>query len=233
MSGIGNVGSYVSSAMSQDMRRPDPSRMVDKLFSQLDAQGKGYLEKSDLQSAFSQIPNSRRASDGASVDDVFNKLDGNGDGKVTKDEMSDSLKKLAAQLDSQFDRMRMSSGAMPPPPPPGGGKEGPDLSKEQLVSMANETSSTDTERSALFSSLANNFDKADADGDGKVSFKEAMAYDRSTRNASAGTNDQSNTSVAASGSAPDSEQAIMKRIMELVHAYSGNDSNRSSLSTSA
>lgn len=111
MSTIGSVSSYTSSAVSQRMQRPDPAKMVDKLFAKLDTKSQGYLEKSDLQTAFSQLSGSSTSSTSASVDEIFKQLDSDGNGKVTKDEMSSSLQKLADQLDSQFDQMRMSGGA--------------------------------------------------------------------------------------------------------------------------
>lgn len=70
---------------------------------------KGYLEKSDLSTAFSQISGtssstSTSSSSTASVDDVFAKLDSNRDGKVTEDELSTGLDALAAELDSPVQR---------------------------------------------------------------------------------------------------------------------------------
>lgn len=219
MSSIGNATSYASSL--QYMQRPDPSKMADKLFSKLDTKNQGYLEKSDLQSAFSQISSASGAGDGASVDEVFKQLDGDGDGKVTKDEMSSSLKKLAEQLDSQFNQMRMGGGQGMPPPPPGGMSDA-GFSKDQLSSMASKTASTDSTLSGKLSSLSNNFDAADTDGDGKISFKEAMAYDQKSQSSTG-------SSSADSAGSANSDQAIMKRIMDLVQAYSSNDDSKSSL----
>lgn len=241
MSSIGSATSYAASLSSQRMHRPDPSKMVDKLFSQLDTKSQGYLEKSDLQSAFAQISStsgSSSSSSSASVDDVFKQLDGDGDGKVTKDELSDSLKKLADQLDSQFDQMRMNgggmqkSGGMPPPPPPGGGQDD-GLSKDQLSTMASETASSNSTLSSKLSSLANNFDKADTDSDGKVSFMEAMAYEQKTKASAAASTSSDTDSSSSSSSSSSNSQAVLKRIMELMQAYGSNDENKTSLSISA
>lgn len=60
----------------------NPSQMMSRLFSQLDTKKQGYLEKSDLSSAFSQISGSG-SNGSASVDDVFAALDGDSDGKVS------------------------------------------------------------------------------------------------------------------------------------------------------
>ncbi|MDP2431196.1 MAG: EF-hand domain-containing protein [Pseudomonadota bacterium] len=104
-SAIGGIGGMMGGM--NGMQRPDPSQMADKLFSKLDTKGQGYIEKSDLQSAFDKVaPNAAVAGD-SSADEVFKALDNDGDGKVTRQEMSDSVRKLADQLDSQFQSMRM------------------------------------------------------------------------------------------------------------------------------
>lgn len=231
MSTIGSVSSsYASSVMSHRPPRPDASKMADTLFSQLDTTSKGYIEKSDLQSAFSQISSTSgsSSSSGASADDVFKQLDSDDDGKITKDELSTSLKKLADQLDSQFDQMRMShqgsQGAqgMPPPPPPGG-RNDTGFSKDELQSQLSDIGSSDSTRSDLITEIVNNFDKADTDSDGKVSFQEAIAYDQKTSSSS------TDSTSASSASTASSEQAIMKRIVELMQAYRDSDANQASL----
>lgn len=207
------------SSIGNPMQRPDPSQMANKLFSKLDTKNQGYIEKSDLQSAFNQISGSGNSGNTASVDEVFKQLDGNGDGKVTKDEMTDSLKKIADQLDSQFNSMRTSGkSGMPPPPPPSSGKSdsGDGLTKDQLTSISKETGSTDSK----LTNLINNFDKADTNKDGKVSIQESIAYDQTNQtSASASTN---------SSSAKNSGADVMMKIMQLMHAYGlGQESSQS------
>jgi hypothetical protein len=107
--------------MMQAMKRPDPAKMAEDLFSKLDTSSQGYIQKSDLQAAFNTI-----SSDASSnTDDLFSQLDANGDNKVTKQEFTDGLKNLASQFDSSaMDQYRSDSaqrgdmGGMPPPPPP-------------------------------------------------------------------------------------------------------------------
>lgn len=176
------------------MQRPDPSKMADKLFSKLDTKGQGYIEKSDLQSAFDQV--SAKSASSPSVDDVFSTLDGDGDGKVTKQEMSDSVQKLADQLDSQFHSMRMSG--------KGGGMGGMGgMSKSDISSMADSTTGS---ASQMLNTLAQNFDEADTNQDGKISAQEAMTY-------------QSSNETASSSSNAQNSDAVMARIMELATAY--------------
>ncbi|MDA0190040.1 MAG: EF-hand domain-containing protein [Proteobacteria bacterium] len=234
MSSIGSVSSYSpqNAGGAYGHPRPDPARLAEDLFSRLDTKGQGYIEKSDLESAFAGISLSGSGSDSASVDEVFSQLDGDGDGKVTQDEMTSSMQKLAEELDSQFDQMRMASGmngmggpgGMPPPPP----RDDAGFSQDELESQLEEIGDTDSKRASLISNIVSNFDEADANGDGKVSFSEAMAYDRASQD-SAGSSDASatasGTTASASGStsAGVSEQAVMKRIMALMHAYARAD----------
>jgi Ca2+-binding EF-hand superfamily protein len=238
MNSIGNIGGYGASAVSgmggvQRMQRPDPSKMAENLFSRLDTKGQGYIEKSDLQSALEQLSSSGDSGSSASVDQVFSSLDGNGDGKVTKDEMASSLQKIAAELDSQFNKLREGgmngASGMPPPPPPQGaeGSDDTGYTKEELTSQLKEIGSSDSKRSSLISNIVDNFEKADSDGDGKVSFKEAMAYDHASQAGASG----GGSSATASGSSATSgsnklDSQIMKQIMELMRAY-GSDSGSS------
>ena len=197
MSSISSIGSSILSSLfsSKNSRTSSSSSAIENLFSQLDTTGKGYLEKSDLSTAFSQISgttSSTSTSSTASVDEVFAKLDSDSDGKVTEDELSTGLDNLAAALDSQFNQLRMSGG-MPPPPPPSDSDSG--FTQDELESQLAEIDSSDTTRSDLLTKIVANFDEADTDSDGKVSFQEAMAYDEST------TSTASSATTASSASA--------------------------------
>lgn len=202
------------------------SQMASNLFSKLDSKNQGYIEKSDLQSAFDQISSSSNSGNAASVDEVFKQLDGDGDGKVTKQEMSDSLTKMAEQLDSQFNSMRTGGrGGMPPPPPPEG-TDSAGFTKDELQSQLDEIGTSDSKRSSLISNIVSNFDEADTDGDGKVSMQEAMTFDKSSQ-----TSTTASTSTDSSSST-NTEAEIMKRIMQLMHAYSVSGQGSSQTSSS-
>ncbi|WP_028452473.1 EF-hand domain-containing protein [Chitinilyticum aquatile] len=211
----------MSSLSISSMQRPDASQMASRLFGKLDSKNQGYIEKSDLASAFSQL-DSTSGTDSDSVDALFSTLDGDGDGKVTESEMTTSMKKLAEELDSQFNSMRMQGGmagaqGMPPPPPPQSGQgEDSGFSKDELMTaQLEEIGSTDSKRSALISNVVSNFDEADADGDGKVTAQEAMAFDqKSSQSATSGTDASSLSASSESNSA----QMLMK-IMQLAQAY--------------
>ena len=226
-SSIGSIGSSYSTTM-QSMR----TKMAESLFSKLDTSGQGYLTKTDLQAALDKVSSSSASSSTtSSVDDLFSKLDTNSDGKVTQEEFSDTLKKVAEQLDNQAMSMRMSGGmngmgGMPPPPPPQDGDSG--FTKDELTSQLSEIGSSDSKRSALISNIVNNFDKADTDGDGKVSFKEAMAFDQSTSSSS--TSSSTSTDASSSTSSSDLNAKLLSQIMKLMQAYGlGNDETRNSL----
>ena len=212
------------------------STSISQLFTKLDTKSQGYLEKSDLISAFANIGGDNNSS---SVDDVFQALDSDSDGKVSESEFTSTLSKLQEELDSQFNQMRMHGqgghgpqgmGGMPPPPPP---QEDSGFTKEELSSQLEEIGSTDSERSSFISNVVNNFEAADADGDGKVTFQEAQAYNSQSDSSTASTSDSSTTTTAAASTAANSEAQVMLKIMQLMHAYgsfSDNDS-KSALSS--
>jgi Ca2+-binding EF-hand superfamily protein len=210
------------------------SQLSSKLFSALDTKSQGYLEKSDFVSAFSKIASTSAStsSSSASVDDVFSALDGNSDGKVTKDEFASTL----AKLQEQFDSSRMHSGgghggpqgAGGPPPPPPASDAG--FTKDELSSQLEEVSSSSESNSTeLLSKIVNNFEAADTNSDGKVSFTEAMAYDMSSQNSTAS---DATTSTGSASNTNTSDAGVMMKIMQLMQAYgSGSEDKSSTLSS--
>lgn len=198
-------------ASSWMMQRPGSAQIASQLFSALDTKNQGYIEKSDLESALSQIESTD--SSGA-AEELFSQLDGDGNGKVTQSEVSDSLKQMAEQLDAGFNNLRMAGG-MPPPLPPGEGQDD-GFTQAELTSMVSEIGSTDSELSALMSNAAANFDAADADGDGKVTAQEAMAYQQSQDSTSSS---NSGTESADASSTSNAQAEALTRIMQLLQAY--------------
>lgn len=221
MNGTSQGGSGDSTTKS-GMSRPDPSKMVDDLFSKLDTTNKGYLEKSDLQSALSQSPGSGSSSGTGSssttnVDEMFKKLDNNGDGKLTKSEMTSGMSSTA----------QAGKGGGTPPP---GGRPAPPSG----AGGANSASGASSTSSTQSSSTTKTYDSADTNQDGKVSAQEKLAYELKAQN-SASTSSTSSDSSATSSTSTDSDARVMKQIMNLVHAYSSFDSstNNSGLSVTA
>ncbi len=236
MSSISSIGGNGAMTM-QHMKRPDPTQMAEKLFSKLDTSGQGYLTKADLQSAMDGT--SASSSSGSSnIDNLFSKLDGDGDGKVTKQEFSDTLKKIADELGSQAMRANggmqgsgmgggMSGmGGMPPGgmPPGGGMPTGGDsggMTKDQLSSAA--SSSTDSAETSALTNLVNNFDKADTDSDGEVSFKEAMDYKQKTESSGSTSTSASSSSTSSTSSSNNRDSQVLQQIMKLMQAYGINN----------
>lgn len=224
---IGNSSAYSNAASNVQRQRPDRSKIADEVFSKIDTKSQGYLEVSDLESAFSKISSGTSSSsatsgtsasnsaNAASITDLFKKLDDNGDGKVTKSEFSDGLKKLSDQLDSQFNASRTTDatgtqanqGAQgakgAPPPPPGGDRDGDGdgsgggVSKDQLTKMASDVSKSNSTAGASLAKVAENFAAADTNEDGKVSIQETLAYMEKTAAASSSTG---TTATSATGS---------------------------------
>jgi Ca2+-binding EF-hand superfamily protein len=209
--GIGGNSSMMMQGMGR-MQRQDPAKMAEELFSKLDTGGKGYIEESDLQTAFQSVP----ASSSTSAEDVFASLDGDSDGKVTRQEMSDSIRKLTESLENQFHSMRMS-GAM-------AGMDGMDgmgmrrggdeagLTDEDLSSQLASIGNADSQRASMVSSLLDNFAQVDTDSDGKVNREEAQAYKQSSQSTAAATNTRG-------------EAEVMRQIMNLAQAYGIGGSN--------
>ncbi len=230
MTSINSIGGGGYS-MTPPMKRQDSTQLAETLFSRLDTSGQGYIRKSDLQSAFDKIASTSGSSSTSTVDDLFSKFDGNADGKVTRQEFSDTVKNLSAQLDEHVASTRMQGamanggmhgmsgmGGMPPPPPPPG--EGPSLSKDELSSTLSQIGTSDS-RSSMMSNILNNFDAADTNGDGKVSFKEAVAYDQANPSSAGSTGPAPSSTDSASGTSSSSDQnlQLMQQIMKLVEAY--------------
>jgi Ca2+-binding EF-hand superfamily protein len=163
-----------------------PQQAADKLFSKLDEMGQGAIGSAELQTAFDKIKTDATGS----ADKLFSKLDADSDGKITKSEFSGSINQLAEQLDHHYMRMRMhGEGGMPPPSGDAG------FSREELTSQ--------------LSNLVGNFDKADANGDGRVSIKEARALAHSAGSSTA-------SPLAAAGN---QNVELMLQVVRLMQAY--------------
>lgn len=162
-----------------------PQQAADKLFSKLDELGRGEIGGAELQTAFDKI----KADATGSADKLFSKLDADGDGKLTRSEFSGSINQLAEQLDHHYMRTRMhGEGGLPPSANAG-------FTKDELSSQ--------------LSNLVSNFDKADANGDGRVSIKEARALAHSAGASSA-------SPLAGAGN---QNVELMLQVVRLMQAY--------------
>ena len=182
--GTSSYGSYGSSTSSSSSLS---SKFAEALLTSLDSDSSGSVDSTEFSSAALELANG----DESVVNDVFSSLDSNKDGSISLDELTSILSAQST----------MASGGMPPPPPSAPqGKEDNGKTKDELTAMASDVSSSDSNLASLLSSVVENFDAADTNGDGKVTAAEAMAYQRSSQETSASGTDASN--VAASGSMP-------------------------------
>ena len=197
---------------------------VSSLFSRIDTNNQGYIEKSDLLSALDQVSSEDNSE---AVDKIFSKLDADNSGQLTEQEMVDGLGKLEAELNSQFNQSRVGRGGGH------GGDQDVGFTQEELTSMIDEAGDSDP-RTALMQTVVDNFDTADTDGDGLVTHSEAVAYDQSV-------NGTESSEVAAgmpppppppppSGSggmdfATDSDESIVSSLEALMASQNENESD--------
>jgi Ca2+-binding EF-hand superfamily protein len=207
----------ISNTSSVMYTRPDPSKMMDKLFSKIDANTDGSISKDELQTALDQMPSDGTSSTTSSsasnaVDQIFKASDSNGDNLLPQQEFADGLKKLAAQFESQSG----STGGMPPGGMPPGEMSG-GMSKDDITNMATEVGKTDSTAASQLNDLAANFDVADTNKDGKVSMQETMAYQEKQQSSS--TTSSSVTSSSSGSQSQSNLSALMKQIAQLVKTY--------------
>jgi Ca2+-binding EF-hand superfamily protein len=237
ISGISSTSAYSGSVSSVKRQRPDPTQMAEQAFSKLDTKGQGYLEVGDLESAFSNIASASGSTSGSeaasTANDLFKKLDADSDGKVTKDEFSSGLKKLADDLESQFNQSRTSGvgqdrGA--PPPPPSGASEA--SGGTDAVSSGSATTSSTATSSTSDTSASKTYEAADTNQDGKVTQKEEEAYLLKLLEAKTAASGDKGTQQAGAAD-NNSEATLFKKAIQLLQAYSSpSPSNSQSISVS-
>ncbi|MFA9440585.1 EF-hand domain-containing protein [Uliginosibacterium sp. sgz301328] len=215
VSSVSSISSSLVSSLMQARQKPSASDVAGEIFSKLDTSGQGYLDKASFTSALS----STAGSSSSDAEEVFNAIDEDGDGKVTQSELADTLQKLSDQLDGARMNQAMSAGGFAPPPPPPSDESDTGMTQDELTSFAEDVSSTDGDLSSMLSDVASNFDAADTNGDGKVTFDEAMTYQQTKASSST-------TNADASGSAntdAQSDRKVLQQIMQLVRAYGASD----------
>ena len=104
-SGLGDIGSKLygaSSAITRDYQ--ERTETLERVFSNLDTEGKGYLDAEDFETAFAALGlgESEEESDEnltlPGVEDVVAALDMDGDGKVSSDDLTEGMRSLTDSL---------------------------------------------------------------------------------------------------------------------------------------
>lgn len=104
-SGLGDIGSKLygaSSAITRDYQ--ERTQTLEQVFSNLDTEGKGYLDASDFETAFAALGLGEESeeSDGnltlPGVEDMVAALDMDGDGKVSSDDLTEGMRSLTDSL---------------------------------------------------------------------------------------------------------------------------------------
>lgn len=176
MSSIGSVGGMMSAMLSGPgsaagrAGRPDIAAMADKMFSRIDGNGDGGIDKAELTSALGRFTPKDGSNDATSIaDKMFAAFDA--DGSISQQETRTGLEKLKQQLESQFQQMRASDAG----PPPATGSNDPfgrlDTDKSGVLSATEFGAvAQTTSQSAMLEKL---FSKIDKDSDGSITRAES------------------------------------------------------------
>ncbi|WP_460528260.1 EF-hand domain-containing protein [Chitinimonas naiadis] len=196
--------------------------MQQKLFKKLDGDGDGSVSETEFAELTKNAPKLPEGVEAPS----FSGFDSDGDGKLTQSEFSEGSKKLEEQLHSQFESMRAQGGPSGPPPGPPPGGQGEGLDKDTITSLAKSTSSSNPTASSKLADLAENFDAADANEDGKVSIEELLAYEDKK---------QETDGTSSKASTQSQKTSLQDKLQALVISLlgDGQDSQSSGLSVSA
>lgn len=226
---------------------------ADAIFSRLDTNNQGYIDKAGLASVLSATGEADAGAGTGTVDDMFGALDGDSDGKVTKSELTEAMTKVSDQLNAQFDAARVQGG-MPPGPSPGGASSGAasgdggdggvdaagaaggmpsaggmgGAGGPRGAGGAGATEETDSTGSTEYVAAA------DTDGDGTVSDAEQAAYDKKLASGEIDKNGNETGKAGGTGSARQQDPAReLAQALHVLKAYAenGGDSDASAAST--
>lgn len=172
------------------------------LFGQLDSQNKGYLEQNDFSSLLSGLQNEQAQN---KSEELFSSLDSDGDGQLTSTEFSDNFSNLLYSAQGTMGHR--------PLPPQDSGK-----SKDELTALLEDVEQQDEKAAEGLQSLLDNFDTADADGDGKVTMQEAKSFRESQQT-------ESSSLASKVSSSSDNSESISKllnrTLQQLMDTYGG------------
>jgi Ca2+-binding EF-hand superfamily protein len=152
VSGISGFGSFNAASLSE---------MRQKMFTRIDTDGDGSINKSEFSALAGQNSSSL-------VDEIFSKMDTDQDSLVSMIEFDATLAKLEQQMKKGDSGMQAMSG-MPPPPPPDQVFDAADANSDGSVTQ-------DELAAVLGDKAADVFSQVDTDGDGKISRTEDEAF---------------------------------------------------------
>jgi len=81
--------------------------LASSLFSKLDTKGQGYIDQSELQSAFDQVDGDGQDAT-TDATNFMQAMDANGDGQISQQELSSGLQQVSDALNAQFDSARVA-----------------------------------------------------------------------------------------------------------------------------
>jgi Ca2+-binding EF-hand superfamily protein len=117
VSGVTSGGGF-SAAGLLGGQRPDPAKMQERFFANVDANGDGGIDKAELTTAIEKIREKTGSTESVDVDNLFSTLDSGSDGSISQAELSEHASAL-------FETLRGQMGG-----PPFGGRMGPPPMRE-------------------------------------------------------------------------------------------------------
>lgn len=201
--------------------------MSQDLFSSLDSDkssGVDATEFSDAAKALASKLGTTNSDDKTTK--AFGSLDSNQDGTITQDELTSGVSAMFQAA------MQQATGSMPPPPPEGGKghhgkhKEDKGLTQEELTSISSDMATKDPQRASFMAKIAENFDAADSDKNGRVTRDEAMAYGEENNLLGGSSSQQQSSTTSNSADTKTSFEQLM--LSKLIASYTQNSSSGTS-----
>jgi Ca2+-binding EF-hand superfamily protein len=200
------------------------SEAAEQLFNALDVDGDSKVTKSELSSAIDKLASAlnaqldqTRVAQGSQGARPAGPPTGGGAGGPPPSGNADDTESYVAAADLDGDGSVSAEEAAAYAKQLAAGEADTGLSKQALTEQLGKT--TDARQASALSKLVDNFDKADADSDGKLTREEGHDYLESTRPARPGSEDS-----AANG---------LARALQMLKAYVDSEANTAILNTSA
>ena len=199
----------VSSVSGNSFSSASMVKMRQEMFSMIDQNSDGSLDKSELQSL------SGKGS--SEIDNFINKLDTNGDSAISQQEFEAGLSKLFQEMKSQAGGM--SAAPPPPPPPPSSGGESSQDRFNSLDTNGDGYLSVDELTAGGVPDADKIFSQIDTDGDNKISQSESDAFEQKMKD-----NDPNgNFQTAGMDSLQSMQAAVLSRMIDMITGSASTD----------